>query len=112
MAPSKGFTFHDKHTLVTGAASGIGFELCKLMLKMSAASVAMIDIERKQLFEAAEQLQSQGTQTRISTFVADVSREAEVMHPVAVRPSFNMEALDMKRTGAYLILTAKARGPR
>jgi NAD(P)-dependent dehydrogenase (short-subunit alcohol dehydrogenase family) len=69
--------------LITGAGSGIGLALVRLMHERG-ASVAMVDIDEAGLKEAAGEL---GTE-RVSTFVADVTdrvRMAEVVTEILDR---------------------------
>ena len=68
------------HTVVTGAASGIGLELCRILLEKGAASISMLDIDEKTLAVAGEELRTkaQGTKTQIYAGRVDVADEASV----------------------------------
>jgi 3-oxoacyl-[acyl-carrier protein] reductase len=64
-----------KRAIITGAAGGIGSATAKLFSKEGAA-LTLVDMNAVRLDELAAELDEQGT--RISTFAADVSSEADV----------------------------------
>ncbi|KAK9790752.1 hypothetical protein WJX73_000681 [Symbiochloris irregularis] len=78
MASAETFEFRGAHTIVTGAASGIGLELCKRLLTRSVASISLVDICETGLQAAANGLTATGTKAIIRTYVADISKEQEV----------------------------------
>ncbi len=59
--------------LVTGAAGGIGFEFCKLLVAKG-YNLVMVDMDKEGLENASSLLNSQST-TTIHTFVQDLSTE-------------------------------------
>ena len=70
--------FYNKHTVVTGAASGIGLELSKRLLARRPASISMLDIASEEVKAAAEELDSIGTSTEIQAMEVDVRNEKAV----------------------------------
>lgn len=75
-----------KHTVVTGAASGIGLELARVLLEKGAASISLLDIHEKNLAIAEDELRAkaQGTQTQIYALPVDITNESLVSFPGSI----------------------------
>ena len=67
--------FENKAGIVTGAASGIGFAMARLVAERG-GRVAMADIDSKELERAAEKIRKDGGQ--IVAVPGDISKEADV----------------------------------
>ncbi len=63
----------NRHVLITGAASGIGFAIAELFSR-EGARVALLDVDAKALHSAAERLGRDG----VAAFAADVADEGQV----------------------------------
>lgn len=70
------FSFKHRHALVTGGASGIGFELCKQLVERE-ATVSVVDISATTLQVAAGHLQTAGRAV-VRSYVADITSEQQV----------------------------------
>ena len=76
--PRQTYAFRGKHVVVTGSASGIGLELCKLLLARNVAGLYMIDWNPTALATTTQQLRATPTTAKISALEADVSEFSQV----------------------------------
>jgi galactitol 2-dehydrogenase (L-tagatose-forming) len=65
-----------KVAAVTGAASGIGLEICRAMVEAGASAIAMLDRSEEQLLDHQRELAANGVLAR--AYVCDVTRPAEL----------------------------------
>lgn len=73
--------FKGKTIIVTGAAMGLGLSTCKV-LAQKGANLAMVDYNEKALAEAKKEIESENSDIKIITIVADVSDEKAVKNYV------------------------------
>lgn len=70
------FDFKEKGVLITGAASGIGLETTRAFLQ-NGAVIYMADYNEKNLAEKSEELKKEFPESRIFTFLCDITDEAQ-----------------------------------
>lgn len=68
--------------IVTGAASGIGLAICKMLLDGGAAKVGMLDCQQTQLQAAWETLASTYPGDRVTPLCADVREQEQIAQAV------------------------------
>ena len=69
----------NQRAIVTGAASGIGFQICRSLLKRGVAAVALLDIDTNGLHAAKAELSEEfGSDPYLITECVDITDEAKV----------------------------------
>ncbi len=71
-------TFEGRIAVVTGGGTGMGRELVRQLAAAGTAGVAMCDVSPEAMAETVELCASETPSARITSFVADVSDEAQV----------------------------------
>lgn len=74
--------FKGKTVIVTGAAMGLGLATCKV-LAQKGANLAMVDYDEKALAKAKKEIETDNSDIKILTIIADVSDEKAVKNYVA-----------------------------
>lgn len=94
-------TFTNKHVLITGGASGIGFLMAKRIIKENPAKLTLWDIDGQKLKEACESLSTKGV--NIHSNIVDIA-QPEKVYPAAEQVLDEVGPVDILINNAGIVV--------
>jgi len=94
-------TFTNKHVLITGGASGIGFLMAKQMMQEHPASLTLWDINKQELKKACKSLSSK--EVYIHSNIVDIAQPEEV-YPAAEQVLNEVGPVDILVNNAGIVV--------
>lgn len=79
-APSVRAAYHDKRVLITGAGGSIGSELCRQLLLLKPAQLALLDKDENSIYELEHELRYRDPRAAIEPLIADIKIRERMAH--------------------------------